>query len=203
MIYVLTHDSIAVGEDGPTHQPVEHIESLRLIPGVQVLRPANDAETALAWELALSRVDGPTALILSRQSLPQLDTAGTGPRIVDGAEVIGEAAEPDVATARGIEIVATGSEVALAAAVADRLRTDGHDVRVVSALDRSRFTPDASAHTISIEAGSTAGWAGLVDLTIGIDEFGHSGPGDEVLAHHGFTVESVLDRVREYLDGAP
>ncbi|MEV0545296.1 transketolase [Nocardia salmonicida] len=203
VIYVLTHDSIAVGEDGPTHQPVEHIESLRLIPGVQVLRPANDAETALAWELALSRVDGPTALILSRQSLPQLDTAGAGPRIVDGAEVIGEAAEPEVATARGIEIVATGSEVALAAAVADRLRTDGHDVRVVSALDRSRFTPDASAHTISIEAGSTAGWAGLVDLTIGIDEFGHSGPGDEVLAHHGFTVESVLDRVREYLDGAP
>ncbi|WP_328715692.1 transketolase [Nocardia salmonicida] len=203
VIYVLTHDSIAVGEDGPTHQPVEHIESLRLIPGVQVLRPANDAETALAWELALSRVDGPTALILSRQSLPQLDTAGAGPRIVDGAEVIGEAAEPEVATARGIEIVATGSEVALAAAVADRLRTDGHDVRVVSALDRSRFTPDASAHTISIEAGSTAGWAGLVDLTIGIDEFGHSGPGDEVLARHGFTVESVLDRVREYLDGAP
>ncbi|MFI6221830.1 transketolase [Nocardia salmonicida] len=206
VIYVLTHDSIAVGEDGPTHQPVEHIESLRVIPGVQVLRPADDAETALAWELALSRVDGPTALILSRQSLPQLDTAeeGTGLlRIVDGAEAIGEAAEPEAATARGIEIVATGSEVALAAAVADQLRTDGHDVRVVSALDRSRFTPDNSAHTISIEAGSTAGWAGLVDLTIGIDEFGHSGPGAEVLARHGFTVESVLDRIHEYLDGAP
>ncbi|MFI7525601.1 transketolase [Nocardia salmonicida] len=205
VIYVLTHDSIAVGEDGPTHQPVEHIESLRVIPGVQVLRPADDAETALAWELALSRVDGPTALILSRQSLSQLDTAeeGIGLRVADGAEAIGEAAEPEAATARGIEIVATGSEVALAAAVADQLRTDGHDVRVVSALDRSRFTPDTSAHTISIEAGSTAGWAGLVDLTIGIDEFGHSGPGAEVLARHGFTVESVLDRIHEYLDGAP
>ncbi|MFD3704693.1 transketolase [Nocardia sp. NPDC058658] len=199
VIYVLTHDSIAVGEDGPTHQPVEHVESLRVIPGVQVLRPANDAETVLAWELALSRVDGPTALILSRQSLPQFEV-GIESRTGDSA-ADAELASANVA--RGIDIVATGSEVALAAGVAERLRAEGYDVRVVSALDRSRFIADPSAHTISIEAGSTAGWAGLVDLAIGIDEFGHSGPGDEVMAHHGFTVAAVLDRIREYLDGAP
>ncbi|MFC9662241.1 transketolase [Nocardia sp. NPDC127606] len=210
VIYVLTHDSIAVGEDGPTHQPVEHVESLRVIPGLQVLRPADDVETALAWELALSRVDGPTALILSRQSLPQLDTAETATRPrtagTDSAPspTVGTvAARSSTPAGTSIEIVATGSEVAPAVAAAAQLRADGFDVRVVSVMDRSRFTPDAAAHTISIEAGSTAGWAGLVDLAIGIDEFGHSGPGDEVMARHGFTVRAVLDRIREYLDGAP
>ncbi|MFC6012762.1 transketolase family protein [Nocardia lasii] len=216
VIYVLTHDSIAVGEDGPTHQPVEQVESLRLIPGLQVLRPADDAETALAWELALTRIDGPTALILSRQALPQLnitsDRVGeswpatlatpslddhSGPMEPDGTP------RASVAVARAIEIVATGSEVALAVAVAEQLRAQGYDVRVISALDRTRFTPDPSVHTISIEAGSTAGWKAAVDLAIGIDGFGHSGPGDEVMAHHGFTVAAALARIREYLHGAP
>ncbi|TCJ99132.1 transketolase family protein [Nocardia alba] len=226
VIYVLTHDSVAVGEDGPTHQPVEQVESLRMIPGVRVLRPADDAETALAWQLALTRVDGPTALILSRQSLPQLDMACDG----DGARIAGSdaathhhspaaralgapaaralgapvgARESRAGGTRRIDIVATGSEVALAVAVRNQLWADGYDVRVVSALDRARFTPDPSAHTISIEAGSTAGWAGSVDLAIGIDEFGHSGPGDEVLAHFGFTEAAVRERIRAYLDGAP
>ena len=186
VIHVLTHDSIAVGEDGPTHQPVEQLESLRLIPGLQVLRPADDAETAHAWRLALERTDGPTALILSRQSVPQLNTAdfdGDGPPVA-------------------VEIVATGSEVSLAAAVAARLRADGYGVRVVSALDRSRHLPEASATTVSIEAGSTAGWSGHVDLAIGIDEFGSSGRGDEVIAHYGFTVDAVFERIREHLDRA-
>ncbi|MFD8101200.1 transketolase [Nocardia fluminea] len=217
VIYVLTHDSIAVGEDGPTHQPVEHVESLRVIPGLQVLRPADDAETALAWELALTRVDGPTALILSRQATPQLARPHTGDTAVDLSPVYGAgessdressvdaALESSVAdgSSRRVEIVSTGSEVALAVGVAEQLEADGYVVRVISALDRSRFVADPSAHTISIEAGSTAGWAGLVDLAIGIDEFGHSGPGDEVMARHGFTVHTVLDRIREYLDGAP
>ena len=182
VIYVLTHDSIAVGEDGPTHQPVEHVESLRIIPGLQVLRPADDAETAQAWRQALERTDGPTALILSRQSLPQLDHD-----------------EFDGGTAPSIEIVATGSEVALAAAAADVLRAEGRTVRVVSTVDRARYTPDPGATTVSIEAGSTAGWRRLVDLAIGIDEFGHSGPGGAVMAHHGFTVDSVVQRIREVL----
>lgn len=183
VIYVLTHDSIAVGEDGPTHQPVEHAESLRMIPGLQVLRPADDAETAQAWRLALERTDGPTALILSRQSLPQL-SADDGDLPVS------------------VEIVATGSEVSLAAEVAEVLRAEGHGVRVVSALDRSRYTPDRSVPTVSLEAGNTAGWAGLVDLAIGIEDFGDSGPGAEVMAHHGFTAEQVAARVRDYLGSA-
>jgi transketolase len=181
-IHVLTHDSIAVGEDGPTHQPVEQIESLRVIPGLQVLRPADDAQTAEAWRLALERTDGPTALILSRQAVPQLAT------------------EPAGDWPASIEIVTTGSEAALAAAVGDRLTVAGHQVRTVSVLDRSQYTPDPDATTVSIEAGSTAGWSGLVDLAIGIDEFGTCGPGDEVLAHHGFTVGSVLARIRAHLD---
>ena len=182
VVHVLTHDSIAVGEDGPTHQPVEQIESLRVIPGLQVLRPADDAQTAEAWRLALDRTDGPTALILSRQALPQLASGPVG----DGPATI--------------EIVATGSEASLAAAVSNRLTAAGHLVRTVSVLDRSRYTPDPQATTVSIEAGSTAGWDGLVDLAIGIDEFGTCGPGNEVLAHHGFTIDSVLVRIHEYLD---
>ena len=182
VIYVFTHDSIAVGEDGPTHQPVALIESLRIIPGLEVLRPANDVETAEAWRLALERTDGPTALILSRQALPQLNSnlfGGEGPV--------------------QIEIVSTGSEVALAADVAEALRADGYSVRVVSALCRSRYVPDPSAATVSIEAGSTDGWTGLVDVAIGLDSFGASGPGDEVMAHHGFTVDGVLPRILAHL----
>ncbi len=185
VVYVFTHDSIAVGEDGPTHQPIAHIESLRMIPGLRVLRPADDAETAQAWRLALERTHGPTALILSRQSVPQLP----------------KEKRSDESVSVSVEIVATGSEVSLAEAVADALRADGDDVRVVSALDRSRYTPDPSATSVSIEAGITSGWTGLVDLAIGIDGFGSSGSGSEVMAHHGFTVDAVLARIREHLDG--
>ncbi|WP_235878803.1 transketolase [Saccharopolyspora karakumensis] len=185
VIYVLTHDSIAVGEDGPTHQPVEHVESLRAIPGLQVLRPADTAETVEAWRLALKRTDGPTALILSRQSLPQLDGDD-----LDGDHPV------------SLEIVATGSEVSLATAVARGLRAEGHGVRVVSALDRSRYAPDPSVTSVSLEAGNTAGWRGIVDLAIGIDDFGDSGPGGEVMARHGFTADAVAARVRDYLDSA-
>lgn len=181
VIHILTHDSVAVGEDGPTHQPVEQLESLRVIPGLQVLRPADDAQTAEAWRLALERTDGPTALILSRQALPQLTTA------------------PASDQAATIELVATGSEASLAAAVGDRLTAEGHVVRTIAVLDRSLYEPDPQATTISIEAGTTAGWRGVVDLAIGIDEFGTCGPGDEVLAHHGFTVDSVLAKIHEHL----
>ncbi|HEX2893301.1 MAG TPA: transketolase [Marmoricola sp.] len=181
VIHVLTHDSIAVGEDGPTHQPVEQIESLRVIPGLQVLRPANDAETAEAWRLALERTDGPTAIILSRQAVPQVPTISDERR--------------DVV----LEIVATGSEVALATAVAERLTDDGLSVRVVSAMDRSRYQPSSDAICVSIEAGTTAGWAGVVDLAIGVDEFGTSGPGEEVLVRHGLSVDQVRDRIRSWL----
>ncbi|MFD7155570.1 transketolase [Kribbella sp. NPDC059898] len=182
VIYVFTHDSIAVGEDGPTHQPIAHLDSLRVIPGLQVLRPADDAETAEAWRLALERTDGPTALVLSRQAVPQLDRR----EFADDEPV-------------SIEIVATGSEASLAVAVAERLRTLGYSVRVVPVLDRSQYVPGMAPTTVSIEAGSTAGWSGLVDVAIGIDSFGSSGPGDEVMAHHGFTAEQVVARIQDHL----
>jgi len=180
VVYVFTHDSVAVGEDGPTHQPVEHVEALRVIPGLQVLRPADDAETAEAWRLALERTDGPTALVLTRQGVPQRDAARAS-------------------TPASVEIVATGSEVSLADEVAEGLRVGGYDVRVVSALDRSRHVASDGVVTVAVEAGSTAGWAGRVDLAIGIDEFGTCGPGQEVMAHHGFTVERVLSRITAHL----
>lgn len=180
-IYVLTHDSIAVGEDGPTHEPVEHIESLRAIPNLQVLRPYDDADTARAWRLALERLDGPTALILTRQNVPQLDPAGFASE---------EAA---------VEIVATGSEVSVAQGAAELLRAEDVATRVVPVLDRSEYTPSSGVTTVSVEAGATSGWQGIVDLAIGIDTFGDSGKGDEVMAHHGFTAEKVAARIREFL----
>ena len=122
VIHVFTHDSVAVGEDGPTHQPVEHLESLRLIPGVQVLRPADEAETVEAWRRAVQRTDGPTALVLSRQSVPSLALS----------EPIG---------AVDVEIVATGSEVQLAVEVAARLQERSLIARVISAMDRADFSP--------------------------------------------------------------
>lgn len=175
VIHILTHDSVAVGEDGPTHQPVEQVESLRLIPGLQVLRPADEAETAEAWRRAIERTDGPTALILTRQAVPPHEPV----------------AMPDPV----VEIVATGSEVALANEVAAALAADGVAGRVVSAMDRSAYTPDLTLPRVSIEAGVTSGWRGLVDLAIGIDDFGASGPGDLVMAHCGLDVESVRTRI--------
>ncbi|HUS21592.1 MAG TPA: transketolase [Aeromicrobium sp.] len=182
-IYVLTHDSIAVGEDGPTHEPVEHVEALRAIPNLRVLRPYDDADTARAWRLALERLDGPTALILTRQNLPQLDRSAFAS---DDAQV---------------EIVATGSEVSVALGAAELLRAQHVSTRVVPVLDRSEYTPAPDETTVSVEAGATSGWHGVVDLAIGIDTFGDSGKGDEVMAHHGFTAEKVAARIREFLAG--
>ena len=180
VIYVLTHDSVAVGEDGPTHQPIEHVESLRLIPGLQVLRPADERETVDAWRLALQRTDGPTALILTRQAVPPHQPT------------------PDTSAA-DVEIVATGSEVALAVVVAARLADLGVTARVVSAMDRSSYRPDRSLPRISLEAGVTAGWHGLVSLPIGIDEFGASGPGEAVQTHFGLSTEAVTAQVMDLL----
>jgi len=198
VIYILTHDSVAVGEDGPTHQPVEHVESLRLIPGLQVLRPADEAETVEAWRLAIERVDGPTALILTRQSVPALDPTAmvrdeTAPSDVDS--------EPSrCGSSVDVEIVATGSEVALAVDAAARLAEQGISARIVSAMNRTNYRPDRSVPRVSIEAGVTSGWRGLVDLAIGVDDFGASGRGDSVLAHVGLTADSVAARINRLLD---
>lgn len=202
VVYILTHDSVAVGEDGPTHQPVEHIESLRLIPGVTVLRPADDLETTVAWQVALAKPDGPTVLVLSRQSLPS--TAHRSGETVSGlarlgARVIRAPRHPQV------ELLATGSEVSLALDAADVLDGLGLSARVVSVLDRDRFATRAGSGAdeegnrplrISLEAGVTSGWLGLVDHAIGLDRFGASGTGADVMEHFGFTAHSVAERVQ-------
>ncbi len=168
VIHVLTHDSVAVGEDGPTHQPVEHVESLRLIPGLQVLRPADDAETALAWRLALERTDGPTALILSRQAVPALPP-GQPPT---SAYAVRHPTDPHV------EIVATGSEVVDRAGRRRRSSPPTASGRGSSARWTARRTDPTSTSTPRLDRGRRdQRLAGLVDKAIGVDDFGASGPG--------------------------
>ena len=184
VVHVLTHDSVAVGEDGPTHQPVEHVESLRLVPRLRVLRPADAAETAQAWVEALERTDGPTALVLTRQAVPPLPGAPAEVR--------------EVVAGDDVELVATGSEVRLAADAAALLAEQGVSARVVSVPDRAAYRR-TSLPTVSLEAGATAGWTGLADLALGVDDFGESGRGPDVLAHVGLTAEVVASRVADLL----
>jgi transketolase len=205
VIHILTHDSIGVGEDGPTHQPVEHVESLRIIPGVRVLRPADDLETVEAWRAALMHTEGPTALVLTRQAVDPLASAPGTPvdfLVDDGGRAIGSQSRPAV-----VDLLATGSEVGVAVAAAEILADQGITARVVSVPWRERFVErrDAvfgrSEFTVSIEAGVTSGWRAIADLAIGIDEFGASGPGDAVFEHFGFTGQQVADRVKELVEG--
>ncbi len=203
VIYVFTHDSIWVGEDGPTHQPVEHLASLRIIPNLVVLRPADANETAAAWRVALERREGPTALILSRQGLPILDRSpddvhqGTA----RGAWCVLEGgALPDVV------LLATGSEVQLAVGAAGVLGDRGVGARVVSMPSQELFeVQDESYKTsvlppgipvVAIEAGVTFGWeryTGLDGRVMGLDRFGASAPGAVVAEHLGFTIEKVVE----------
>ena len=197
VIYILTHDSVAVGEDGPTHQPIEHVESLRLIPGVTVLRPADDVETVAAWRLALENTDGPTVLVLTRQSVRSIASHGAPEDVIAsvGGRVVRDAVRPDV------DLLATGSEVGLAMSAADLLAADGVSARVVSVPWRERYAArrsdlDRAPVTVTVEAGVTSGWAGLADggPRVGIDRFGASGPAADVLAEVGLVPEAVAAR---------
>lgn len=205
IIHVLTHDSIGLGEDGPTHQPVEHVESLRLIPNLDVWRPCDGVETAVAWSAAVARKDGPTTLVLSRQALPhQVRTAEQIEAIRRGGYVLVEPQRAPVAI-----ILATGSEVQLARAAAAVLAGDGIAVRVVSmpcveaferqeaAWRRNVLPPHLPA--VVVEAGATRGWwryAGRSGDVIGIDRFGESAPAADLFAYFGFTPERIADAVR-------
>lgn len=197
VVYVFTHDSVHVGEDGPTHQPVEHVESLRLIPGLTVLRPADADEAVLAWELAAANLDGPTALVLSRQDLPVLGGEGLGDVRRYGARTV-----VDPPGAPEVVLAATGSEVALAVEAAALLWVSGVGARVVSVMWREKFEEALRAGTyrlparpvVWIEAGASTGWravAGPRDGVVGIDRFGESGPGRAVAVHVGLSVEAV------------
>ncbi|MER3452470.1 MAG: transketolase, partial [Acidimicrobiia bacterium] len=201
VVVVCTHDSIGLGEDGPTHQPVEHLAALRAMPGVAVLRPADANETVEAWRTALERRQGPTVLVLSRQALPVLRPDEPGWMARRGARIVRGAAEPDVV------LVATGSEVALALHAADRLTERNVATRVVSMPWRERFCslPPEQRQAIlppgvpvlAIEAGVAQGWAevtGERGAVASLDRYGASGPGQEVLAHFGFTADSIAAR---------
>ena len=205
VIWVLTHDSVFLGEDGPTHEPIEHLTALRAIPDLLVIRPADGLETAAAWAMALERGDGPTLLALTRQSLPALERpAGFDPRaIARGGYVLSEPGAADAAT-----LIATGSEVSLALEAAKRLGARGIPARVVSmpapqrfleqdAAWRERVLPPEGAR-VSIEAGATAYWwrfTGEADLRIGIDRFGESAPIAQLQPHFGFTPDAVADAI--------
>ena len=199
-IFIFTHDSIGVGEDGPTHQPIEHIMALRAIPGLTVLRPADANETALAWQTALE-TDGPVAMLLTRQKLPVINPAPAADEFSRGAYILSESdGVPDVV------LVATGSEVALAMASKEALETDSLSIRVVSMpsweLFESQpegyrlelFPPDVQ--TLAIEAGITQGWQKYTDNVMGLDHFGASAPGWVVFEKLGFTVDNVVERIK-------
>ena len=208
VVYVFTHDSIFVGEDGPTHQPIEQAASLRLIPNLHVFRPADGAETALAWGKALERTDGPTAILLTRQKLPALKPDGgfSAARASRGAYIVADTERPEAVLA------ATGSEVEMALGVRKELEGEGRRLRVVSvpclelllaqddAFRESLFPPGIPVATL--EAGRTDPWrvlAGSGGLTVGLDGFGASAPGGIVAEYLGFTVPVVSRRVREWL----
>jgi transketolase len=218
VIYVFTHDSIAVGEDGPTHQPIEQVASLRTVPNLDVIRPGDANEAAAAWACAVERCDGPTALIMSRQKLPVLaDTAEKARAGVGrGGYVLREASgsgTPDLI------LIATGSEVQHAIGAADSLESQGIRTRVVSLPSWERFDrqeagyresvlPTAARKRVVVEAESPFGWeryAGSEGAIMGIDHFGASAPGDEVMSRFGFTAERVAEIgrrvVREGLRG--
>jgi len=201
VVYSFTHDSVGVGEDGPTHQPVEHVASLRAIPGLSVIRPADANETVAAWRSAIE-AHGPTALVLSRQSLPTLD--GTSPEGVRrGAYVLVDADDP------ALVLVATGSEVHLCVEAARRLGEDGTSTRVVSMPSWDLFEAQDDAYraavlpagvpALAVEAGVSFGWDRYADASVSIDRFGASAPGEVVLERLGFTVENVVERGRELL----
>ena len=213
-VFVWTHDSIGVGEDGPTHQPVEHLASLRAIPGLDVVRPGDANETAAAWRVILHRRHHPAGLVLSRQNLPVLaDARAAAAGVPRGAYVLIEAADADGGPAAPEAVlIATGSEVGVAAAARDLLQASGTPTRVVSApcLEwfaeqdedyRARVLPE-DAVVVSVEAGIAMGWREIVGAggaVVSLDHFGASAPGTRLFAEYGFTGEHVADVARRAL----
>ena len=206
LTYVMTHDSIAVGEDGPTHEPIEQLAMIRSIPDAIMLRPADANETRLAWKLALESKEKPVVMALTRQNVGNLKETENLTDINKGAYVISDS-EGDADAI----IIATGSEVELALEAKKLLAENGKNIRVVSMPSMELFRdqdeaykeevlPKEVTNRISLEMGSTFGWAewtGTDGLNIGIDKFGQSGKGDEVTAEYGFTPEKVVQKINE------
>lgn len=206
VVYVLTHDSVAVGEDGPTHEPIEQLASLRCMPNVQTIRPADGNETVAAWKIAMETTDKPTVLVLSRQNLPVIEgTKENASETVKKGGYVISAQKGD--TPEGI-LVATGSEVNLAVQAQAELAKAGKDVSVVSlpsfdlfeqqdAAYKESVLPKAVTKRLAIEAGSPFGWERYASETVTINHYGASAPGDKVLAEFGFTVENVVNKFNE------
>lgn len=208
VIEIFTHDSVAVGEDGPTHQPVEQVSGLRMVPGVALARPADGAETVGVWKRLLSDPEGPVALALSRQGLPPLDSEASVNGAGKGGYVVWQEGKGDE-----LILLAAGSEVHLALAVGQRLGEEGVAARVVSIPShewfdaqpvpyRNEVLPPTVRARVAIEAGATAPWwkyTGLDGAVIGIDEFGASGPGDQILRRLGISEENLEKVAREIL----
>ncbi len=209
LVWILTHDSIALGEDGPTHQPIEHLSALRMIPNVDVWRPCDSMETAVAWKAALEREGGPTCLALSRQNLPFIErTSVQVSDIARGGYIVHDSVgQPQVL------LIATGSEVALAIAAADQLAAANIQARVISmpccdVFDRQppawreRVLPRKLRRRVAIEAGSSDFWwkyVGLDGVVIGMDQFGASAPGKILLEQFGFTAANIATAVERLL----
>ncbi len=209
-IYVMTHDSIGLGEDGPTHQPVEHLASLRAMPNMTVIRPCDANETSEAWKAALANRKGPTVLALSRQGLPTLDRSKYA--AADGVQRGGYILSPETGALQLI-LLASGSEVQHALAAQETLQTEGIGVRVVSlpswdlfeaqdAAYRDEVLPPSCTKRVAMEAGCRFGWeryVGLEGRAIGMDEFGASAPAGALMKHFGFTAENMVAVAREVL----
>ena len=211
-LFVYTHDSIGLGEDGPTHQPVEQTAALRLIPNLETWRPADQVESAIAWQQAVERKDGPSALIFTRQNLPHLDrTSAQLDNVKRGGYIVRECCEkgncPDLI------LIATGSEVELAIKAADVLDAEGVKVRVVSMPSTNRFDkqdaayresvlPSSVTKRVAIEAQISDFWykyVGLEGRIVGMNTFGESAPADQLFKLFGFTVENVVAKAKEIL----
>jgi transketolase len=203
VVYVMTHDSIGLGEDGPTHQPIEHLQSLRAMPNLLVLRPADAVETAECWALALAQQSRPSLLALTRQNLPPLRHDVTENLCLKGGYRL-----RDASAARKVVLVATGSEVSLAIEIADKLEAAGHGADVVSMVSTELFDEQTAAYqadilpadvlTVSIEAGTTFGWeryTGRDGLRFGIDSFGASAPIDDLYKHFGLTADIITPKI--------
>ncbi|MGZ6927369.1 MAG: transketolase [Acidimicrobiia bacterium] len=204
--FVWSHDSVGVGEDGPTHQPVEQLAAMRAMPGLRVIRPADANETAAAWRIHVDG-DGPTGFVLSRQKLPVLE--GTAERAAAGVAAGAYVLVAETGSTPDVVLIGTGSEVSLCVTAAERLAADGVDARVVSMPCWELFAeqdPAAQAEvlpptvpTLAVEAGVTLGWERYADDVVGLDRFGASAPGSVALREFGFTPEHVVDRVQGLL----
>jgi transketolase len=204
VIYVFTHDSIGLGEDGPTHQPVEHLAALRAIPNLVLIRPADANEVSQAWMVAIENRAGPTALVLTRQSVPTMQGTAASAAVARGAYVLADFGTPELI------LMASGSEVSLVLEAARALASEGRGVRVVSFPSwelferqdpgyRETVLPAGLSRRLSVEAGVAMGWQRFASSHISLERFGASAPYQDIFRQLGFTVENVLEKARELL----